>query len=29
MKQDLLELIEKLSENEIVYLYEFASKLFS
>ena len=29
MKQDLLELIEKLSENEIVYLYEFANKLFS
>lgn len=29
MKQDLLELIEKLSENEIAYLYEFVSKLFS
>ena len=29
MKQDLLELIEKLSENEIVYLYEFVNKLFS
>ena len=29
MKQDLLELIEKLSENEIAYLYEFAHKLFS
>lgn len=28
MKQDLLELIEKLNENEIAYLYEFASKLF-
>ena len=29
MKKDLLELIEKLNENEIVYLYEFVSKLFS
>ena len=29
MKQDLLELIEKLSESELVYLYEFANKLFS
>lgn len=28
MKQDLLELIEKLNENEIAYLYEFVSKLF-
>ncbi len=29
MKQDLLELIEKLNENEIAYLYEFVSNLFS
>lgn len=29
MKQDLLELIEKMSESEIVYLYEFVSKLFN
>ena len=29
MKQDLLELIEKLSESEIVYLHEFVSKLFN
>lgn len=28
MKQDLLELIEKLSESEIEYLFELINKLF-
>ena len=29
MKQELLELLNSLSEDEILYLYEFAKGLFS
>lgn len=28
MKQDLIQLIENLTDNEILYLYEFAKGLF-
>lgn len=29
MKQELIELLETLSESELTYLYEFATQLFA